>query len=179
MQRVPNALTLSRVPIGLLILIAGAHQAWPWAFGLLLVGLLTDWLDGYIAVSFNARTQLGAELESLCDGCLLGGTILALGLGGQIPLLATAAILILGGVSGMVAGSGLVRGRLYRLLHAVNPLSYVAVTVTALVWCGFLVNSNIGYFVAAALVPLAGIAWNVKRHRIRDWLGQAPTVANR
>lgn len=75
---VPNVLTGVRLAAsGVLLWLAWAGLAWAfiWLFAIL---LLTDWLDGKLAILLDQRTVLGARLDSIADAalytCLLVGT---------------------------------------------------------------------------------------------------------
>ncbi len=55
------------------------------AFWLLIAAGISDALDGYIAKHFNARTELGAQLDPLADKVLLDGIYLALAMVQWLP----------------------------------------------------------------------------------------------
>lgn len=77
---VPNVLSILRlVGSGVLLALAGAGRpvAFLWLFSALLI---TDWLDGRIAVLFNQRSILGARLDSLADAFMYGALLLGLAL---------------------------------------------------------------------------------------------------
>lgn len=69
---VPNALCAVRlIAAGLMIYAAVAHSqsAFLW---LTVVALLTDWLDGKLAVLLEQRTVFGARLDSVADAAMYG-----------------------------------------------------------------------------------------------------------
>lgn len=75
---VPNVITVLRIA-GSFVLLALAWADRPyWFIGLFVVLLLTDWVDGKIAIRFHQRTELGARLDSFADAvlyaCLVIGT---------------------------------------------------------------------------------------------------------
>lgn len=67
LKHLPNALSVYRIlafPV-LIYLVAQRHES---LFSVLIVvNLLTDILDGWIARRFNLQTELGAQLDSLAD----------------------------------------------------------------------------------------------------------------
>ena len=75
---VPNVLTVLRL-IGSGVLFALACMGRPVAFLSLFAGLLlTDWLDGRIAVIFHQRSMLGARLDSLADAFMYAALLLGI-----------------------------------------------------------------------------------------------------
>lgn len=77
---VPNVLSILRLlgsGVLLWLACAGRPVAFLWLFGALLI---TDWLDGRIAVLFHQRSVLGARLDSLADAFMYAALLLGLGL---------------------------------------------------------------------------------------------------
>lgn len=71
----PDALTLSRVPMGA---VAWLLVTWPWAlFALMLAAAITDLLDGAIARKLKVEGK-GAWLDPLCDKLFILAVIAAL-----------------------------------------------------------------------------------------------------
>jgi cardiolipin synthase len=56
------------------------------AFWVFIAAGLSDAVDGYLAMNFNARTVLGAYLDPLADKLLLNGIYVALALVGWLPV---------------------------------------------------------------------------------------------
>ena len=56
------------------------------AFWLFVAAGVSDFVDGFIAKHFNARTDLGAYLDPLADKVLLNGIYLALAILGGLPV---------------------------------------------------------------------------------------------
>ncbi|NNF41463.1 MAG: CDP-alcohol phosphatidyltransferase family protein [Phycisphaerales bacterium] len=76
---VPNVLTIARIAgSGVLLWLAQAGSE-RWFVGLFVTLVLTDWLDGKLAVLLDQRTELGARLDSVsdfvCYSCLVLGTM--------------------------------------------------------------------------------------------------------
>lgn len=73
---IPNALALFRL-VGAVVLagiaMTGATSAFAW---LLLALLVSDWLDGKLAILLNQRTEFGARLDSTADAAMYGALLL-------------------------------------------------------------------------------------------------------
>lgn len=76
---IPNALCLIRLcgsPILLVIAYRQQSQIFLWLFLFL---LMTDWIDGKLAILLNQRSVYGARLDSFADTALYGCTLLGIG----------------------------------------------------------------------------------------------------
>ncbi len=79
------------ITIGRLLLVAPlmwliiSDHVWA-AFWVFVVAGFSDALDGYIAKTFDQKTELGAILDPLADKLLLNGIYIALTLSGHLPL---------------------------------------------------------------------------------------------
>jgi CDP-diacylglycerol--serine O-phosphatidyltransferase len=71
LQWVPNLFTLSNLSLGFFAVLLASREDTPHALslagGLILLAVLCDGLDGYAARLLNARSELGAQLDSLAD----------------------------------------------------------------------------------------------------------------
>lgn len=82
-MNLPNALTLSRIP--LLFVIAGLlymDQTWHWpatvALVVFVLAALTDWLDGYYARRMKLVSNFGKLMDALTDKILVVGVLVVL-----------------------------------------------------------------------------------------------------
>ena len=74
-RNIPNFITCCNLGAGTLALIAAGYgtnpfwglQGYQWAFILIGIGALADFLDGFAARLLHAYSNLGKELDSLCD----------------------------------------------------------------------------------------------------------------
>jgi CDP-diacylglycerol--glycerol-3-phosphate 3-phosphatidyltransferase len=75
---VPNALTLSRLPLAVLLFVCISYE-W-WFAGLVIFGIasLTDWIDGWWARKFNQLSAFGRTFDPLIDKVLVGGAFIYL-----------------------------------------------------------------------------------------------------
>ena len=84
--KIINALTISRILLGLPIvfaLISGNNDIFIF---LILIGALTDFFDGYFARKYNHQSSLGAKLDPLADKILLLGPMVWLVHENLLPL---------------------------------------------------------------------------------------------
>ena len=88
-MNLPNLLTLSRIPLMLVViglLYPPPEESWPWvrtiALLVFLFAALTDWLDGWLARKFGQVSEFGKFMDALSDKVLTLGmfvSLLALG----------------------------------------------------------------------------------------------------
>ncbi|KAK4687667.1 cardiolipin synthase (CMP-forming), partial [Tremellales sp. Uapishka_1] len=91
---IPNALTVARIlacPVLGYTIVQGQYE---WATGILLVGGLSDWLDGYLARRWNQQTVIGSILDPMADKTLMTTLVATLAWSGLLPI--PLAILIFG-----------------------------------------------------------------------------------
>ena len=112
MDNIPNLLSLSRLPLGVLLFICIAHEAWLIGLIIFAVAAFTDWLDGWWARRFHCGTAIGRNLDPLTDKVLIGGAFIFLipVPGAHIePWIVTAIIgreLLITGLRGIVEATG-------------------------------------------------------------------------
>jgi len=75
---VPNALTISRVPLTILICTFIEFRVWPAALVTFMVAAVTDWIDGWWARRFGQLSTFGRVFDPLTDKILLGGAFIFL-----------------------------------------------------------------------------------------------------
>lgn len=81
----PNALTLSRIALAPLLILALKDQRYALALVIFLVAGITDAADGYLAKRLNVISRLGAILDPAADKILLISAFVMLTLLGHIP----------------------------------------------------------------------------------------------
>lgn len=84
-MNLPNLLTLSRIPLMLLViglLYPAPETAFPWirtiALLVFLFAALTDWLDGWLARKFGQVSEFGKFMDALSDKVLTLGMFISL-----------------------------------------------------------------------------------------------------
>ena len=105
MKRLPNVVSTSRIPLGIVIFLASSTQQWNWAWWAFLIAALSDLIDGPLARLLNAVSQTGSKLDRTGDAVLLIGTIVGLVLGGAMP-----AVLLVDVAIGSILGIFMARG---------------------------------------------------------------------
>ncbi len=74
-RNIPNCITCINILAGVLAIVCGARgteplwglQAYQWAFIFIAIGAVADFFDGFAARALHAYSELGKELDSLCD----------------------------------------------------------------------------------------------------------------
>lgn len=64
---IPNALTASNLVLGIFSIISTHHNNYTAAALFIIAAMIADGLDGRVARYFNASSEFGKELDSLCD----------------------------------------------------------------------------------------------------------------
>ena len=75
---IPNLLTLSRLPLAVVLFACIAYEQWLAALLIFGIAALTDWLDGLLARRLNQMSALGRSLDPLIDKVLTGGAFIYL-----------------------------------------------------------------------------------------------------
>ena len=81
-----NGLTITRIILGLPVIIALNTNKYDFFILLIIVGGLTDFLDGYLARKYKLQSALGAKLDPLADKILLLGPMIWLVHENLVPL---------------------------------------------------------------------------------------------
>jgi cardiolipin synthase len=83
---VANLITILRFVLVPGVVYAMLSGRWDWAFAGFLVAGISDGVDGFVARTFNQRTELGAYLDPMADKLLLVSVFVVLGIIGELPL---------------------------------------------------------------------------------------------
>ena len=86
LSRIINGLTISRILLGLPIIITLKNYNNEVFIFLILIAGLTDYLDGYFARKYNHKSTFGAKLDPLADKILLIGPMIWLVHENLVPL---------------------------------------------------------------------------------------------
>lgn len=89
---IPNLISLGRLLLVPIIVSMITAQRWMEACIVFVIAGLSDALDGWIAKTFDLRTELGAYLDPLADKALIVSIYVALAIIAELP--ATLAILV-------------------------------------------------------------------------------------
>lgn len=74
-RNIPNSITCINLLAGCMAIVSASHAtselwgmpAYQWAFIFIAIGAVADFLDGLVARTLHAYSNLGKELDSLCD----------------------------------------------------------------------------------------------------------------
>lgn len=109
---VPNLLSLSRLPLTVLVCVCVEYRWWVVGLAAFLVAAVTDWLDGWWARRFNQFTSIGRSLDPLTDKVMIGATFIFLipvpevGIRPWMVTVVIARELLITGLRGVVEASG-------------------------------------------------------------------------
>tara|TARA_A100001037_G_scaffold251927_1_gene235691 strand:- start:209 stop:775 length:567 start_codon:yes stop_codon:yes gene_type:complete len=87
-MNLPNALSVSRIPVVFLIawlMTVNTPSANLWALVLFVASALTDWLDGYLARRLGLITDFGKFADALADKVLTTGLFISLAALDRLP----------------------------------------------------------------------------------------------
>ena len=151
-------------------LVMALNGRWAIAFGLFVVALITDFLDGLAAKKLDAKTEIGEQIDGWADSTLVIAGMTGLSAAGELSWWFTAAVLVLGAAIGSD-----------QIVPAHTRKSSPVRKVLA-VGCLFLAWITIGWFFAGlafswhwwyipATLAVLAVSASLKRHRLRAWLG--------
>jgi CDP-diacylglycerol---glycerol-3-phosphate 3-phosphatidyltransferase len=176
---VPNALTLSRLALAVVVFVCVANAWYRTALAVFIVAALTDALDGYFARLLNQGTAIGRQLDPLVDKVIVCGAFIYLATipeTGVAPWMVTTIVvreLLIQGLRSHLEGGGQAfgaktAGKLKTLVQclsisailvvlSLDPLPALRIVRDILTWSavGLTIFSGLGYF-ALAIPRLKG-----------------------
>jgi CDP-diacylglycerol--glycerol-3-phosphate 3-phosphatidyltransferase len=81
---VPNAVTVSRLVLAIVLFVLLAFGSYPAALAVFLLAAGTDWVDGYWARKYGQITQLGRILDPFADKLIVCGAFIFLAAAPQL-----------------------------------------------------------------------------------------------
>ncbi len=171
-----NGITIGRLLlVGPLVWLIITDHVWA-AFWVFVVAGISDALDGYIAKTFNRKTDLGAILDPLADKALLNGIYVALALSGHLPM--WLAWLVVGRDISIVIGVMLIRRRdpVFRIrplkVGKLNTFVQILLAAAALAIWGDVANVQSWIeplvVLVAAMALVSGASYVVQAFRYAD-----------
>jgi len=82
---IPNLITIFRLVLVPLVILAILQGAWLAAFVMFVIAGVSHGVDGYIARRFDMRSEFGAMIDPLADKALLITLFVTLAVVGEIP----------------------------------------------------------------------------------------------
>ena len=139
--QIPNAICVLRIVLVVPLVAALFKGAYGMALGLILIAGISDGVDGFLAKTFNWRSQLGSLLDPAADKLLLVSTFLSLTLLDLVPVGVTLIVILRDVV--IVTGAlwyrhlvGSLRGEptLISKLNTACQLLFILATILAAGW---------------------------------------------
>lgn len=153
-----NATSALRLPMAVGVVVSIAHYHWVPAAAILLLGLASDQIDGYLARRWGVATRLGYHLDAQSDRILVSSPLIGMMIDGDLPY-ALGVCLIAGlWVSDFVADH----------FPGVRVVCWTIIYAT-ITW-GLLYNVSAkvsAIFLIVALVMGAGVMW-LKRDTVAE-----------
>lgn len=167
----PNALSASRGILALPIYLSAANGHWVLGFILIIIALMTDFLDGLAAKKLQAESTLGGHIDRVADYllCLGGGFGLVL----HAHVLGLWLLWIVVPLSAYIGYTKffLPEDSRLRQATAILSLTLLFITWSLIVW-GYLWQAFgwSWWYVVFTFVVIA-VAARLKKHRLRAWFG--------
>jgi phosphatidylglycerophosphate synthase len=164
----PNFFTASRLVLVAPIIILALRGSWEWAFWLVVIAVITDFLDGWAAKALNAYTKLGEHLDPLADFALAAAGMAAIIFSGTLPLWVGLVMLIPAVYIGYAKFFLPEDNKIHRM-QPMFSVPYLFAVWTASAW--YFATRAYGWswwYVVLTIVVLA-LAAVPKRHRLRTW----------
>lgn len=178
---VPNLLSLSRVPLAVVLFVCISYRLWPAGLVTFGVAALTDWLDGWWARRFGPLSAVGRNLDPLTDKVLICGAFIYLmaapGTGVQ-PWMVTVVVgreVLITGLRGIVEATGAKFGadwfgKLKTVLQCATVLGVLLVQwvrdAAAEVPPGLEIGAAAVLYAAVAATVASGVQYLVKAARV-------------
>lgn len=179
MKQLPNAITIMRVGIAIIVpflIFNGRDALRATAFILFAIAAVTDWLDGYLARRWNVLSGFGRMLDPIADKLLIVGCLLALVAVDQttIPILYPSLIIIfreifVSGIREYMADQGITL-HVTQLAKFKTTLQFIAIGLVMLYpflnhWPNALEIIVSIFYLAAALTFYTGLDYFLKAFR--------------
>lgn len=172
----PNSLTIARIVIIPLFIIAVIYKRYDYALYMFIVAALTDTLDGFIARLTNQKTALGTFLDPLADKFLLITSFIIFSMNGWLPKWLTITVISRDVI--VITGWVLV----YLITHTSNvkptATGKAAIAMQLILLCYVLLDINVGFlpndiqkvliWLTAALTIISGLHYIYRGFKLTD-----------
>jgi phosphatidylglycerophosphate synthase len=170
-KQIPNALSISRIFFGAGVLVASLYSSWIIAFYLFIIGLFTDWLDGYLAIKLCAKSRTGElYLDTIGDLGLCAGGIAGLYLAGYVSFmfcmfLFISTSLLFYGIFSFDDGHFW-----HKLCNGVMPFYYLLIIAITAYGYAILSFPDKKTLIVISYMPVGIVLIATKTHRVKSWL---------
>jgi len=169
-KHIPNALSVTRFLLSPGVLIMTWKEVWSYCFLFLILGIVSDLLDGHLARSWKVESELGKSLDNKADLALSGSAVIGFWLNGTISF---GTILIMGVIGLITIAPYFLSGKnpaVYKELgNALTGFYYLA---TLAFFAGLFIYKIFGFsyllFSLEILIILIGML--ARRKKISYWL---------
>lgn len=172
---IPDVLTGLRVLCAAGLLIALIGENWTLALALLLVGIVSDAIDGEIVRRFRMpETDYGEGFDQVADAALWGALFIGLWWSDKLPLVFLV-VIMLGGFF-LQATTGIEKSSRWwwvrRHAHYIHPFSYAITLGGGVVWLTKLAAEQRGIIMTLCAIYglTAAVIWHSKQKRINQFL---------
>jgi phosphatidylglycerophosphate synthase len=167
----PNALSASRGILALPVYITAVQGQWVVGFWLLMLALLTDFLDGLAAKKLQAQSVIGGHIDRVSDWTLSFAGAMGLIVGAQVlSLWLLVVALPLSAFIGYIKFFTPEGTRVYRLTSVFSVI-ILFITWSFIVW-GYLWQAfGWSWLYPPITIVLLAIAARLKKHRLKAWFG--------
>lgn len=168
----PSMVSLLRIPLGFLVCYYAVNDRWVVAYVLLAGAEFTDALDGWLAIRLDARSHIGAVIDTVCDICMSIGAVAGLVLTGTISW---SVIWVLSGYILVIYGTLLLgkRNRLYWFCCGINPFAGMTLGIVFTLLYMIKTNEPVVWVLSGIVsVLLAMFLPRMKPHHVPEWWGK-------
>lgn len=174
----PNALSITRIPLAIVIAVLASRHSWGWAFTILLIAGLTDVLDGYIAKSFDMMSKSGETFDMVGDLAMTIGALIGLLVAHRVSwTLVVVMALVL--VAVQVVNSFMTDSKLFTHFGKwFMPCYFLLVLWLVILKYAELALDSASFAIFAVTLALVSVflVW-LKRHRFAEWFNGKPLPA--
>lgn len=169
---IPNALTILRIVLVPVFLHLLFEDRFGYAIAVFAAAGVTDAVDGFIARTFNRKTEFGANLDPFADKLLLVSAYVALTVKGMVPLWLCAPVILRDAV--IVSGVLILRGAGRKVV--ISPTIYGKLTtflqISTVIYAMAFAGGRGGLFTAlsiatAAITVYTGFDYALREIRIQ------------
>ena len=147
---IPNIITIFRLILVPLVILAILQGAWGAAFAMFVIAGVSDGVDGYIARRFDMRSEFGAMIDPLADKALLISLFVTLAVVGEIPTWIAVLVVFR---DAMILMAFVVAGQLTRPME-VRPLTISKVNTALQIGYVALVLGLLAFGITAPLIVM-------------------------
>ncbi len=169
----PNIITLSRSLLALLLILFASQQLWEISLLVLVLAIMSDFMDGLAAKYFNAESTFGAIADPIADTMLAAACIIGLYLNGFVSIWSLS---IMAGSAVAIGCVKFLSGLSFNSSGLRSGVQSFSVAYLFIVWIGSTwAYASLAYgwswLYPLVTLLLLMLAARLKRHRLAEWYG--------